>query len=74
VRVIHGKGTGALREGVHRLLEKLPMVASWQWPAGPQSGGWGATWVWLKPASPGPVDPPDPLAPPLPPEDPAGSA
>ena len=48
VRVIHGKGKGALREGVHRLLEKLPMVASWQWPAGGQSGTWGATWVWLK--------------------------
>lgn len=48
VRVIHGKGTGTLREGVHRLLEKLPMVASWQWPAGGQSGTWGATWVWLK--------------------------
>jgi len=49
VRVIHGKGTGTLREGVHRLLEKLPdQVASWQWPAGTQSGGWGATWVWLK--------------------------
>ena len=49
VRVVHGKGSGALREGVHRLLEKLPQVASWQWPAGAQSGGWGATWVWLKP-------------------------
>jgi DNA-nicking Smr family endonuclease len=48
VRVIHGKGTGTLREGVHRLLEKMPEVASWQWPAGGQSGGWGATWVWLK--------------------------
>ena len=49
VRVIHGKGTGALREGVHRLLEKLPGIASWQWPAGGQSGAWGATWVYLKP-------------------------
>ena len=49
VRIIHGKGTGALREGVHRLLEKLPMVASWQWPAGEHSGHWGATWVQLHP-------------------------
>ena len=49
VRVIHGKGTGALREGVHRLLDKTPDVASWTWPAGEQSGGWGATWVYLKP-------------------------
>jgi len=49
VRVIHGKGTGALREGVHRRLEQMPDVASWTWPAGAQSGGWGATWVYLKP-------------------------
>lgn len=49
VRIIHGKGTGALREGVHRLLEKLPSVANWQWPASPQTGHWGATWVWLRP-------------------------
>ncbi|MEI6535245.1 MAG: Smr/MutS family protein [Verrucomicrobiaceae bacterium] len=49
VRVIHGKGTGTLREGVHRLLEKMPGIASWHWPAGEQSGGWGATWVYLKP-------------------------
>ena len=47
VRVIHGKGTGALREGVHRLLERMPEVGSWSWPAGEQSGGWGATWVYL---------------------------
>ena len=47
VRVIHGKGTGALREGVHRVLEKLPGVASWTWPAAANYGGWGATWVQL---------------------------
>jgi DNA-nicking Smr family endonuclease len=50
VRVIHGKGTGTLREGVHRLLEQMPGIASWYWPAGEQSGGWGATWVYLKTA------------------------
>lgn len=49
VRVIHGKGTGTLRTGVHRLLKQLPEVDSWQWPAGEQSGGWGATWVYLRP-------------------------
>ena len=49
VRVIHGKGTGTLREGVHQLLARMPEVASWQWPAGAQSGSWGATWVYLKP-------------------------
>ena len=48
VRVIHGKGTGALREGAHRVLEKLPGVASWTWPAAANYGGWGATWVMLK--------------------------
>lgn len=49
VRVVHGKGSGTLREGVHRLLEKMPEVNSWTWPAGGQSGEWGATWVYLKP-------------------------
>lgn len=49
VRVIHGKGTGALREGVHRLLERLPEVEHWQYPAGAASGSWGATWVRLTP-------------------------
>jgi len=49
VRVVHGKGIGTLREGVHQLLDELPEVTSWQWPAGEQSGGWGATWVWLRP-------------------------
>ncbi len=49
VRVIHGKGTGALREGVHRILERLPIVQSWTWPAAEAYGGWGATWVQLMP-------------------------
>ena len=47
VRVIHGKGTGALREGVHALLRRLPQVVDYQYPAGAGSGGWGATWVRL---------------------------
>jgi len=50
VRVIHDKGTGALREGVHRLLPKLPIVESWTWPAAENYGGWGATWVRVKPS------------------------
>ena len=49
VRVVHGKGTGTLRERVHHLLEEMPEVTSWQWPASEQGGGWGATWVWLRP-------------------------
>jgi DNA-nicking Smr family endonuclease len=50
VRVIHGKGTGALRAGVHALLERMPeVVAGYAWPAGDSCGSWGATWVYLKP-------------------------
>ena len=50
VRVIHGKGSGTLREGVHALLRRLPEVAEFHYPAG--EGGWGATWVVLKPLAP----------------------
>ncbi len=51
VRVIHGKGTGALRELVHAQLKKLPMVESFE--LGDQtSGSWGATRVRLKSPSP----------------------
>ncbi|MFT3828267.1 MAG: Smr/MutS family protein [Opitutaceae bacterium] len=42
VRIIHGKGTGALRERVHAWLRRSPRVASFALcEAG--SGGWGAT-------------------------------
>lgn len=47
VRVIHGKGTGTLRSGVHAALSKMPVVKSWTWPAAANCGGWGATWVRL---------------------------
>ena len=47
VRVVHGKGSGALREGVHRLLPRLALVTGWTWPASEPTGGWGATWVTL---------------------------
>jgi DNA-nicking Smr family endonuclease len=53
VRVIHGKGTGALRERVHILLGRLPEVREFQYPAGAASGGWGATWVFLHSPAPG---------------------
>ena len=48
VRVVHGKGTGALRKGVHALLARLPEVERFE-SAGRGSGDWGATRVWLKP-------------------------
>ena len=48
VRVVHGKGTGALREGVHRLLDKMPEVVADYRLADATSGGWGATWVTLR--------------------------
>jgi len=47
VRVVHGKGTGVLRDRVHAVLRKNPMVASFK-SAPPEAGGWGATLVALK--------------------------
>ncbi|MGQ9694387.1 MAG: Smr/MutS family protein [Thermodesulfobacteriota bacterium] len=51
VRIIHGKGTGALRFTVHALLTKLPEVSHFRLAA-EDAGGWGATLVALKPLSP----------------------
>jgi DNA-nicking Smr family endonuclease len=48
VRIIHGKGTGALRETVHAVLAKLPAVREFKL-AGEDRGSWGATLVWLYP-------------------------
>ncbi len=50
VRVIHGKGTGTLREGVHRLLDRLPEVIRYR-SGDETSGSWGATRVTLAPWS-----------------------
>lgn len=47
VRIIHGKGTGTLRTGVHEKLRRMDMVESITWPASADSGGWGATRVRL---------------------------
>jgi DNA-nicking Smr family endonuclease len=48
VRIVHGKGIGALRETVHAVLQKLPEVESFRL-AGEDRGSWGATLVVLKP-------------------------
>lgn len=48
VKIIHGKGRGALRRTVLALLERLPGVAAVS-PAGSSEGGWGATFVVLRP-------------------------
>ena len=47
VRIIHGKGQGFLKERVEGILERHPLVASFQ-TAPPEAGGWGATIANLK--------------------------
>ena len=47
IRIIHGKGTGALRETVHGILRTLPGVIAFGLAPG-NAGGWGATVVTLK--------------------------
>jgi dsDNA-specific endonuclease/ATPase MutS2 len=46
VRIIHGKGTGALREKVHAHLRRSPAVGHFRL-GDETSGGWGATVVTL---------------------------
>ena len=48
VRIIHGKGIGALRETVHAALRKMPEVVSFHLAG--DASGWGATVVRLKPS------------------------
>jgi len=47
VRIIHGKGIGALRETVHAILRRLPDVTAFDL-APANLGGWGATVVTLQ--------------------------
>ena len=56
VRIVHGKGTGALRRTVHSLLDRLDTVAGYRL-ADESAGSWGATLVDLRPP-----DPPGPSA------------
>jgi len=46
IRIIHGKGKGVLRETVHALLKKHPLVEEYSIDSGPSS--WGATIARLK--------------------------
>ncbi len=47
VRIIHGKGTGTLRETVHAILKRQPEVGSFRL-ADETAGSWGATVVVLR--------------------------
>ena len=46
VRIIHGKGTGTLRQIVHSVLDRLPEVEHYHL-AGEDASSWGATIVFL---------------------------
>lgn len=52
VRVVHGKGTGTLRETVHAHLRRTSGVAHFALDSG-NAGSWGATWVTLSETAPG---------------------
>ncbi|MGD8368334.1 MAG: Smr/MutS family protein [Desulfobacterales bacterium] len=46
VRIIHGKGTGALKKRVRTILDRHPLVKTYT-DAPADAGGWGATCVAL---------------------------
>jgi DNA mismatch repair protein MutS2 len=47
VRIVHGKGTGALREVVRQVVAKHPAVERWETPPH-NEGGDGVTVVYLR--------------------------
>lgn len=47
VRIIHGMGTGVLRKGIRKMLEKNKNVVSYR-DGGPNEGGLGATLVYFE--------------------------
>jgi DNA-nicking Smr family endonuclease len=49
VRIVHGKGIGALRRTVEAILARLPDVVAAHRPADETAGGWGAMLVTLHP-------------------------
>jgi DNA-nicking Smr family endonuclease len=52
LRLVHGRGRGVQRAVVRRLLSTHSAVVSFV-DAPPESGGWGATLVRLRPCDPG---------------------
>lgn len=48
VRIVHGKGTGALRRQVHAVLQRHELAVSFRL-GDEHEGGWGATLVTLRP-------------------------
>ncbi|MDY0390606.1 Smr/MutS family protein [Desulfobulbus oligotrophicus] len=47
VRIVHGKGTGALRRSVHAILARLDCIQHYRL-ADETAGSWGATLVVLR--------------------------
>jgi len=52
LRIVHGKGVGVLRTIVHGILDEHPAVREYRL-GGHDGGSWGATLVWLRPATEG---------------------